>query len=162
MAKKKKCSTFEEMLMWTSYRYCIGRHTYVTSLAGEIAQNYYDRLDDDRLEFTANDIRSQIYDKLQWLPFQFNIHRMYNDDPFNPIDVLMEFIDRLGIMSFFHNSTSINSFLIQILSMIPTRINLNGRRRHLQSSHISPSMTLMTFFPGLIWHPALTRRTTRW
>ena len=45
--KKNKCSMFEEMLMWTSYRYCIGRHTYVTSMAGEMAQNYYDRLDGD-------------------------------------------------------------------------------------------------------------------
>lgn len=100
MAKKKeKCSLFEEMLMWTSYRYCIGRHTYVTSLAGEMAQHYYDKLTDDRMEFTANDIRKEIYDKLQWLPFDFKIHRMYDSDPFNPIDVLMEFIDRLGIMS---------------------------------------------------------------
>jgi hypothetical protein len=97
MAKKKKCSSFEEMLMWTSYRYCIGRHTYVTSLAGEMAQNYYDRLDDERLEFTANDIRREIYDKLQWLPFKFEIHRMYNDDPLNPIEALMTFIDRVGI-----------------------------------------------------------------
>ena len=100
MAKKKeKCSLFEEMLMWTSYRYCIGRHTYVTSLAGEMAQHYYDKLSDERLEFTANDIRMEIYDKLQWLPFKFNIHRMYDSDPLNPLDVLMEFIDRLGIMS---------------------------------------------------------------
>ena len=98
MAKKKeKCSLFEEMLMWTSYRYCIGRHTYVTSLAGEMAQHYYNKLSDERLEFTANDIRREIYDKLQWLPFKFNIHRMYDSDPFNPIDVLMDFIDRVGI-----------------------------------------------------------------
>lgn len=100
MAKKKeKCSLFEEMLMWTSYRYCIGRHTYVTSLAGEMAQHYYNKLSDERLEFTANDIRREIYDKLQWLPFNFKIHRMYDSDSFNPFDVLMEFIDRVGIMS---------------------------------------------------------------
>ncbi len=100
MAKKKeKCSLFEEMLMWTSYRYCIGRHTYVTSLAGEMAQHYYDKLSDERLEFTANDIHREIYDKLQWLPFKFNIHRMYDSDLLNPLDALMEFIDRLGIMS---------------------------------------------------------------
>ena len=83
--------------MWTSYRYCIGRHTYVTSLAGEIAQNYYNRLDDDRMEFTANDIRREIYDRLQWLPFKFEIHRMYDADPLNPIEALMTFIDRVGI-----------------------------------------------------------------
>ena len=100
MAKKKeKCSLFEEMLMWTSYRYCIGRHTYVTSLAGEMAQHYYDKLSDERLEFTANDIRREIYDKLQWLPFKFNIHRMYNEDSFDPIDVIMTFIQKENIKS---------------------------------------------------------------
>lgn len=95
MRKKKveKCSMFEEMLMWTSYRYCIGRHTYVTSLAGEMAQYYYDKLGDDRMEFTAKDIRKAIMDKLQWLPFNFQIHRMYDSDPFNPIDALMEFME---------------------------------------------------------------------
>jgi len=98
MAKKKeKCSLFEEMLMWTSYRYCIGRHTYVTSLAGEMAQHYYDRLTDERMEFTASDIRREIYDKLQWLPFKFNIHRMYDCDPLNPLDALLTFIQKNNI-----------------------------------------------------------------
>jgi hypothetical protein len=100
MAKKKeKCSLFEEMLMWTSYRYCIGRHTYVTSLAGEMAQHYYEKLSDERLEFTANDIRNEIYDKLRWLPFKFNIHRTYDSDPFDPIDVIMTFIQNENIKS---------------------------------------------------------------
>ena len=31
--QQEKCSMDEEMLMWTSYRYCIGRKTYVSSLA---------------------------------------------------------------------------------------------------------------------------------
>lgn len=98
MAKKKeKCSLFEEMLMWTSYRYCIGRHTYVTSLAGEMAQHYYDKLEEDRLEFTAKDIRREIYDKLQWLPFDFKIHRMYDSDPLNPLDALLTFIQKSNI-----------------------------------------------------------------
>ena len=100
MAKKKeKCSLFEEMLMWTSYRYCIGRHTYVTSLAGEMAQHYYDKLTDERMEFTAADIRKEIMDKLQWLPFNFRIHRMYNEDPLNPIDALLTFVQNENINS---------------------------------------------------------------
>ena len=94
---KEKCSQFEEMLMWTSYRYCIGRHTYVTSLAAEMAQHYYDRLTDDRMEFTANDIRREILDKLQWLPFGFRIHRMYDSDPLNPIDALLTFVQKENI-----------------------------------------------------------------
>ena len=101
MAKKnntrEKCSLFEEMLMWTSYRYCIGRHTYVTSLAGEMAQYYYDKLTDERMEFTAADIRREIYDKLQWLPFNFKIHRMYDSDPLNPLDALLTFIQKNNI-----------------------------------------------------------------
>ena len=124
--KKKKCSSFEEMLMWTSYRYCIGRHTYVTSLAGEMAQNYYDRLDDDRLEFTANDIRREIYDKLQWLPFGFEIHRMYDSDPFDPMDVLMTFIEKekIDTMSLFMSYSKIeydvHTMKLEVERKIPT------------------------------------------
>ena len=95
--EREQCSLFEEMLMWTSYRYCIGRHTYVTSLAGEIAQHYYNRLSDERMEFTATDIRKEISDKLQWLPFNFKIHRMYDSDPFNPLDALLTFIQKNNI-----------------------------------------------------------------
>ena len=95
--EREYCSLFEEMLMWTSYRYCIGRHTYVTSLAGEIAQHYYNRLSDERMEFTATDIRKEISDKLQWLPFNFKIHRMYDSDSFNPLDVLLTFIQKNNI-----------------------------------------------------------------
>ena len=90
--EKECCSLFEEMLMWTSYRYCIGRHTYVTSLAGEIAQHYYNRLSDERMEFTATDIRREIYDKLQWLPFNFKILMMHVNDSPNPLDTLLTFI----------------------------------------------------------------------
>ena len=95
--EKGQCSLFEEMLMWTSYRYCIGRHTYVTSLAGEIAQHYYNRLSDERMEFTATDIRREIYDKLQWLPFNFKILMMYVNDSPNPLDTLLTFIQKNNI-----------------------------------------------------------------
>ena len=95
-----KCSSFEETLMWTSYRYCIGRKTYVTSLAGEIAQHYYKRMDDDMLEFTAKDIRKEIMDKLQWLPFSLRIYRHYDADEFNPIEVLMEFFERYDVNTY--------------------------------------------------------------
>lgn len=98
--EKKLCSLFEEMLMWTSYRYCIGRHSYVTSMAGDIAQHYYDRLEDDRMEFTAADIRREIYNHLKWLPFSFEIRRMYDSDHFNPLDVLFEFIKTNDINSY--------------------------------------------------------------
>lgn len=98
--EREHCSLFEEMLMWTSYRYCIGRHTYVTSLAGEMAQHYYDRLSDERMEFTASDIRREIMDHLQWLPFKFRIDRWYDTDTYNPIDVLMTFFKEFDINSY--------------------------------------------------------------
>lgn len=112
--------------MWTSYRYCIGRHTYVTSMAGEIAQNYYDRLDDDRLEFTASDIHKEIYDRLQWLPFGFKIHRMYDSDPFDPMDVLMTFIEKekIDTMSLFMSYSKIeydaHTMKLEVERKIPT------------------------------------------
>ena len=47
----------EEMLMWTSYRYCIGRQTYVTSLAPYIGKKYYPLMNDSQAQHTAEDIR---------------------------------------------------------------------------------------------------------
>ena len=71
MAKKvskkvEHCSLFEEMLMWTSYRYCIGRHTYVVTMAYDIAQHYYNKLTDEQKEHAADDIRQQILHQLLW------------------------------------------------------------------------------------------------
>lgn len=96
---EKKCSLFEEMLMWTSYRYAIGRKTYVSTLAYEIPQHYYHKLSPERRQFTAGDIRKEIYDKLRLLPFDFKIHRVYNEDELNPIKVLLDFIDKYKIES---------------------------------------------------------------
>ena len=58
--EKKKCSVDEEMLMWTSYRYCIGRKTYVSTLAYYIASHYYPILSDGRKQFTSKDIKECI------------------------------------------------------------------------------------------------------
>lgn len=64
--KKEKLSIDEEMLIWTSYRYCIGRKTYVSSLAPYIGKKYYDLLSDERLDLMARDIRSCIYEQLRF------------------------------------------------------------------------------------------------
>lgn len=60
MEIKKRCSVDEEMLMWTSYRYCIGRKTYVNTLANYIASHYYHILSDERKQFTSKDIKDCI------------------------------------------------------------------------------------------------------
>ena len=69
--KKQEISIDEEMLIWTSYRYCIGRKTYVSTLAPYIAKKYYDLLSDERLDFMARDIRSCIYDQLRFNTVSF-------------------------------------------------------------------------------------------
>lgn len=69
--EKEKCSLDEEMLMWTSYRYCIGRHTYVSTLAPYMAKKYYNIIGDERKEFIANDIRSCIGDALKFGSINF-------------------------------------------------------------------------------------------
>ena len=58
--KQKKCSVDEEMMMWTSYRYCIGRKTYVNTLANYMASHYYPILSDERKQFTSKDIKDCI------------------------------------------------------------------------------------------------------
>ena len=70
--KKQEISIDEEMLIWTSYRYCIGRKTYVSTLAPYISKKYYDLLSDERLDFMARDIRSCIYDQLRFNAVSFN------------------------------------------------------------------------------------------
>ena len=70
--KKQEISIDEEMLIWTSYRYCIGRKTYVSTLAPYIGKKYYDLLSDERLDFMARDIRSCIYDQLRFNTVSFN------------------------------------------------------------------------------------------
>lgn len=64
MSKKSKtpnyCSVDEEMMMWCSYRYAIGRKTYVSTLAKYIATIYYNRLSPERKQFISKDIKQCI------------------------------------------------------------------------------------------------------
>ena len=82
-SKNDTCSIDEEMLMWTSYRYCIGRQTYVSSLAGYMAKKYYPILSDERKLFTAKDIRSSILDRIRWTPFDFSYEGTVNYEGIN-------------------------------------------------------------------------------
>lgn len=84
---------FEKMLMWTSYRYCIGRHSYVTAMADDIGINFYSKLTEDERLRTAKDIRRQIKDCLHFLPFSFVIDKDWSDNC-NPINILMQFFQR--------------------------------------------------------------------
>lgn len=103
MAKKKideKATEFERMLMWTSYRYCIGRHTYVVTMADEMAEHYYNRLDDAEKLHTAMDIRREIMTQIRLaLPFDFDTDVYANERELNPLKTLMRFFEREGVKS---------------------------------------------------------------
>ena len=104
MAAKKKlneqATEFERMLMWTSYRYCIGRHSYVVTMADEMAEHYYSRLDDVEKLLTAIDIRREIMTQLRLaLPFDFDVDLYAPDRGLNPLRTIMRFFEREGVKS---------------------------------------------------------------
>lgn len=68
MKKENRLSLDDEMIFWTSYRYCIGRHTYVTSLADYMAKKYWNLLSDGQKRHAAQDIRECISDNLRMGP----------------------------------------------------------------------------------------------
>lgn len=74
MKKNKYISVDEELLMACATRYCIGRQTYVTSLAPYIGKKYYPLLSDEKAEHTATDIRNCIADVLNFgaLTFRYD------------------------------------------------------------------------------------------
>ena len=90
---------FENFLVWTSLRYCIGRKSYVISYADDFAQVYNDFNDKERKTF-AVDIRRHIGEQLRFLPFSLKIERFSDDDWYNPIEALFDFIDIERINSF--------------------------------------------------------------
>lgn len=99
MAKQTKATPateFEKMLMWTSYRYCIGRHSYVTSMANDIGTHFYNKLTEEERLHTAKDIRREIKEQLRFLTFNFDIDNDWSD-LCNPISVLMQFFRRADI-----------------------------------------------------------------
>lgn len=84
---------FMEDLLWTSYRYCIGRHTYVSTLARDMGTYFYDKLSDGRKKGIAEDIRLQIAEKLQMEPFNFCYDWSVPRKERKPLEHLLEFIN---------------------------------------------------------------------
>lgn len=92
---KKLMSKYEEDLMWMAYRYAIGRHTISTyMMAKDMANNGYDRLDHERRNFMAKDIREQIADVLRFNSFSFNIDYSIKNENFKPLELFIEFINK--------------------------------------------------------------------
>lgn len=83
---------FIEELFWTSYRYCIGRHSYVTTYAKDMAAYFYDKMTKERKEFTAMDIRRSIADCLSFEPFGFSFDWSIPEKDRLPFETFIEFI----------------------------------------------------------------------
>ena len=91
---KEQEKNFLEDLFWTSYRYCIGRHTYVVTLATDMGNYFYNKLSIERKEFAASDIRQQIEDQLKFRPFNFNIpYNGFARDERKPLEWFLEFLN---------------------------------------------------------------------
>lgn len=84
---------FLEDLMWTSYRYCIGRHTYVTMLAKDMGEYFYDKLSNERKQFIAEDIRSSIEDYLRCQRFNFSFDYTMPKSERKPMEMLLVFLN---------------------------------------------------------------------
>lgn len=100
MAKKSKntkvelCSLDEELMVCSAYRYAIGRHTYINSLANYIAKEYYNRLTPERLSFTSKDMISTINDQLQWGPCGIHYDGSVSYEDRNALDDLLIWMEQ--------------------------------------------------------------------
>lgn len=87
---------FIEELMWTSYRYCIGRHSYVVSMARDMGSYFYDKLSEERKEFIAKDIRREIEEQLKFYSFHFNIDWSIGESERRPMEMLLRYFNEHG------------------------------------------------------------------
>ncbi len=68
-------------LLWCATRYCIGRHSYVSSYAQDfwrIIQNNRELLKEDRLKFFARDIRTEVSHRISRYD-NVSVEHAYND-----------------------------------------------------------------------------------
>ena len=90
--KNKGLSLDEECLMWTSYRYCIGRHTYVSDMAYYIAKKYYPLLSERQMAHAALDIRREILTHLSWSPLTFRYEGSVPESDRKPLEDLFQWM----------------------------------------------------------------------
>jgi len=81
----------EQQLIWFSYHYAMGRHSYAASLCDDIAQYAPQIMSEKRLIFTAFDIRREIAQKLTWSPCAFKLPIDYERNH-GPLDELVKFL----------------------------------------------------------------------
>lgn len=107
MSKKKEkennlLTSFEEDLVWMSYRYCIGRHTIAAYMhANNIAKYCYNRLQEHRMEFISSDINREICNVLQFSGFiHFNSIYSIPEDQFTPLDTVYSILSKENINTY--------------------------------------------------------------
>lgn len=103
MKKKEQqmLSEYEIDNIYMSYRYCIGRHTIASHChAGDIANNAYGRMTNERMQFISKDINQEIYDHLHVHDW-FNIDSVWSvpKGKFRPLDILYKSFSSIGIKS---------------------------------------------------------------
>lgn len=97
--KLQPLSSYEQDLIWMSYRYAIGRHTIAANSHGkDIVKNSYERLKltPERMHFMGKDINMSIYDNLRFGFFEIDGYNLNTND-INPLDVFYEFINSENI-----------------------------------------------------------------
>lgn len=73
--------TLLDKLMWPATRYCIGRHSYVSSYAEDywqIIRKNWDKFNYDRLKFFARDIRAEVSHDIGFFS-NIMVNNAYND-----------------------------------------------------------------------------------
>ena len=93
---------YDEDSIWMSYRYCIGRHTIASHMrANEIWRHAKNRMNENRMEFTAYDIDQSIQHSLSFGTPSF-IFPMLSINKIvygTGVDIVCEFLDEYDIKS---------------------------------------------------------------
>lgn len=90
MRKKNQISVDEELLVCGAWRYGIGRRSYYSTVASYIGKKYYNLFTDERLEFNAKDIRTEIANHLSFGSSSFKYEYSVTEEERNPIKDLIE------------------------------------------------------------------------
>jgi hypothetical protein len=89
--RKDKISLDEELLVCGAWRYGIGRRSYYSTVASYIGKKYYKLFSDERLEFNAKDIRTEIANQLSFgITASFKYEYSVMEEERNPIKDLIE------------------------------------------------------------------------
>lgn len=103
MAKRKKYNERDlndEIMMFTSYRDAISIRDNEREFAYAIGADYYKKLSDERLEFTAKDIRSSLCDAMFGEPYNMTYASDYYPyDAKDPVEDFMWALENFGLDS---------------------------------------------------------------